>query len=160
MDKRKSNETGHRRRLRVLSLRVGGRSSRDSPSCSLSDHALSEKIQSDAVELPANIEFRDPRAATQSLARLRAFVSETVFAAFLQLLSSSPSPDSVVVLFERLMEPATDELATVFEKQPILIHYATLVFGYSGWLGETLIQNIDLFGRFGRARRPGPLLFA
>ena len=125
---------------------------RDSPSCSLSDHTLSDKIQSDAVELPANIEFRDPRAATQSLARLRAFVSETVLAAFLQLLSSSPSPDSVVVLFERLMEPARDELATVFEKQPILIHYATLVFGYSGWLGETLIQNIDLFGRFGRAR--------
>ena len=148
--KRKSNGPGHLRRSRVLSLRVGGRSGRDSPSCALCRHALTEKIQSETAGLPPNIEFRDPRAATQSLARLRAFVSETVFAAFLQFLSASPSPDSVVVRFERLIEQARGELATAFEKQPILIHYATLVFGYSGWLGETLILNIDLFRRLGR----------
>src|SRR5208283_5753710 len=147
--KRKSNGPGHLRRSRVLSLRVGGRSGRDSPSCALCRHALTEKIQSETAGLPPNIEFLDPRAATQSLARLRAFVSETVFAAFLQFLSASPSPDSVVVRFERLIEQARGELATAFEKQPILIHYATLVFGYSGWLGETLILNIDLFERYG-----------
>ena len=58
----------------------------------------------------------------------------------------------MVVQFERLMEAAPRELATAFEKQPILIHYATLVFGHSLWLGETLIQNIDLFPRFGRKK--------
>ena len=44
---------------------------------------------------------------------------------------------------------SSGELAAAFERQPILIHYATLIFGYSGWLGETLIRNVDLFERYG-----------
>jgi glutamate-ammonia-ligase adenylyltransferase len=103
----------------------------------------------DAMDLPANVEFRDPAAAALNLERLRGYVPSAVFEDFLQYLSASPSPDSVVVQFERLME-SSGELAAAFEKQPILIHYATLVFGHSGWLGETLIQNTDLFERFGQ----------
>ena len=52
--------------------------------------------------------------------------------------------------FERLIEAAPGELAAALETQPILILYATLVFGYSAWLGETFIQNVDLFRRLGR----------
>lgn len=103
----------------------------------------------DAVDLPPNTDFRDPAAAAVNLERLRRCVPSAVFDDFLQYLSASPSPDSVVVQFERLME-SSGELAAAFEKQPILIHYATLVFGHSGWLGETLIRNIDLFERFGQ----------
>ena len=109
-------------------------------------------VQSDAVELPPNIEFRDPAAAARNLGRLRRCVSKSVFDAFLQFLVTSPNPDSVVVQFERLMEPAPNEIATNFEKHPILIHYAALVFGDSVWLGETLIQNADLFPRFARGK--------
>jgi glutamate-ammonia-ligase adenylyltransferase len=111
---------------------------------------LTKNRQPDAVELLAGIEFHDPVAAAKNLSRSREVVSEPVFAAFLQFLATSPSPDSVVVQFERLMEAAPRELARAFEKQPILLHYATLVFGYSAWLGETLIQNLDLFRKVGR----------
>jgi glutamate-ammonia-ligase adenylyltransferase len=104
------------------------------------------------MELPPNIEFLDPVAAGVNLARLRGRVSEPVFTAFLQFLTTLPSSDSVVVQFERLMETSPRELATAFAKQPILVHYATLVFGHSLWLGETLIQNIDLFFRFGKGK--------
>jgi glutamate-ammonia-ligase adenylyltransferase len=113
---------------------------------------LVKKTHSGELELPPNLEFRDPAAAALNLARLRAWLSESVTTAFLQFLAVSPSPDSVVVQFERLMEASPCELATAFEKQTILIHYATLVFGHSMWLGETLIQNTDLFPRFGRKK--------
>ena len=112
---------------------------------------MTRKRQSDAVELPPDIEFRDPPAAARNLTRLCGCVSAVIFEAFLQLLSTSPSPDTVVVQFERFIEAAPDELAPLLEAQPTLIHYAALVFGHSGWLGETLIQNIDLLRRFGRA---------
>ena len=36
------------------------------------------------------------------------------------------------------------------EKHPFLLHYAMVVFGYSFWLGETLIHNPDLFQGFVR----------
>jgi [glutamine synthetase] adenylyltransferase / [glutamine synthetase]-adenylyl-L-tyrosine phosphorylase len=110
---------------------------------------MAKQRRTDALKLSPNTEFRDPAAATLNLDRLRGHVSPAVFDHFLQYLSASPSPDSVVVQFERLVE-SSGELAAAFEKQPILIHYAILVFGHSGWLGETLIRNIDLFGRFGQ----------
>ncbi len=105
----------------------------------------------DAADFPPNIEFRDPAAAALNLGRLRGCVPAVVFGHFQKYLAASPSPDSVVVQFERLME-SSGELVAAFEKQPILIHYATLVFGHSGWLGETLIRNIDLFERFGQSK--------
>ncbi len=135
----------------MLSLRFesdGG----PAPVRSLSCDALNDEKQSDAFELPPNIEFRNPAAAAQHLGRLRGSVPEPVFGAFLQFLKASPSPDSVLLQFERLMETAMGELASAFGKQTVLIHYATLVFGHSAWLGETLIQNVDLFRRLGRSR--------
>ena len=131
---------------------IRGRLGPDSRSLSFSCHALTKKQQLEAIDLPANVDFRDAATAVPNLARLRGSLPEPVFAAFLQFLATSPSPDSVVVQFERLMEAAPGDLATAFQKQPILIHYATLIFGCSAWLGETLIQNIDLFRRLGRSQ--------
>ena len=111
---------------------------------------MTEKKQFDAVELPSGIEFRDAISAARNLTQLRGSMPEGVFAAFLQVLGSSPSPDSVTIQFERLLEAAPEELSTTLGAQPVLIHYAALVFGHSGWLGELLIRNIDLLHRFGR----------
>jgi glutamate-ammonia-ligase adenylyltransferase len=112
---------------------------------------MTRHTRPDALDLPLHIQFRDPVAAAVSIERLRGRVSLVVFSDFLQYLSASPSPDSVVVQFERLME-SSPQLAAEFEKKPTLIHYAILVFGYSGWLGETLIRNTDLFTRFGQVK--------
>ena len=148
--KLKSNESRRLRTTCVLSLRFESDGA-STPICSVSCDALNDKRQSDAVELPPNIEFHNPAAAAQHLGRLRGSVPEPVFGAFLQFLKASPSPDSVLLQFERLMETAMGELASAFGKQTVLIHYATLVFGHSAWLGETLIQNVDLFRRLGRS---------
>jgi [glutamine synthetase] adenylyltransferase / [glutamine synthetase]-adenylyl-L-tyrosine phosphorylase len=112
--------------------------------------SVTKPAQSEAVHIPPNIEFRDPGAAARSLKRLRGRISTSVFEAFVPFLSASPNPDSVVVQFERLMEAAPAEVVGLFERQPILIHYAALVFGHSAWLGDTLIQNVDLFRRYSR----------
>ena len=66
------------------------------------------------------------------------------------MLSGSPNPDAAVNQFERLADAQSTELFRVLERHPFLLHYAIVVFGYSLWLGETLIHNPDLFHGFVR----------
>ncbi len=66
------------------------------------------------------------------------------------LLPSSSNPDAAVNQFERLVESASPDLLRLLEKHRFLIHYAIVVFAASSWLGETLIQNPDLFQGFVR----------
>ncbi len=113
---------------------------------------MSKKQQPDSVDVPVGIEFRDPVAAAVNLGRLRGHASESVIAAFLQYLTTSPIPDSVLVQFDRLLEAASGELAATMAAHPILVHYAVLIFGHSAWLGGALIKNMDLLHRFGRAK--------
>ena len=62
----------------------------------------------------------------------------------------SPNPDGAVNQFERLVEAQSTKLFRLLEKHPFLINYAIVVFGYSRWLGETLVHNPDLFQGFVR----------
>ena len=66
-------------------------------------------------------------------------------ARFRRLLTDVPDPDAALNLFERLTETAPPELFVAFDRDRALVHYALAVFGYSHFLGETLIQNTDLF---------------
>ena len=101
----------------------------------------------------SHIEFRDPEAARQNLARVGERVPPGVAAALPTLLAESPDPDSVLNLFERLTgAPENHELLRLFDPNRFLIHYAIAVFGYSQWLGETLLQNTDLFRSLSRDR--------
>jgi [glutamine synthetase] adenylyltransferase / [glutamine synthetase]-adenylyl-L-tyrosine phosphorylase len=59
-------------------------------------------------------------------------------------LADVPDPDSALNFFERLSEQAGEEVFRWFEKQRSLVHYALTVFGYSQYLGETLLHNTDL----------------
>lgn len=113
-------------------------------------HALTKITQTDMAELPPGVEFHDSAAAVRSLGRIRDRLSPEAFDTVCRFLADSPDPDSVVILLERLLEVAPDDLARNLATQASLVHYAVLVFGYSRWLGETLIQNSDLFRRFGR----------
>ena len=73
-----------------------------------------------------------------------------VSAAVPALLTDAPDPDGALNLFERLAATASPELFRLFERQRVLIHYALLIFGYSEYLGETLIKFPDLFHALGR----------
>ena len=106
----------------------------------------------------AQVGFGDAESAASRLAHIQQLVPAGVYASFTALLVASPTPDAVVNQFERLAESATStparrrlpgsaasELLSLLDKHPSLVHYAVVVFGYSVWLGETLIHNPDLF---------------
>ena len=94
---------------------------------------------------PLRLPFRDPEAAERSLVHICRLVPTGVYGSLVALLPASPAADAVVNQFERLTESSTAELLTLLDKHPSLVHYAVVVFGYSAWLGETLIHNPDLF---------------
>ena len=100
----------------------------------------------------ANVEFSHRQRAAQDFARIAERAPAAVIEALPPLLAESPDPDSALNLFERLTETASHDLFRLFSRQPFLIHYALAVFGYSQWLGETLIQNTDLFHSLARDR--------
>jgi [glutamine synthetase] adenylyltransferase / [glutamine synthetase]-adenylyl-L-tyrosine phosphorylase len=89
--------------------------------------------------------FRDPQAAHRNLARIAGRVPAAVARAIPPLLTDVPDPDAALNLFERLTETAPAELFRAFDRDRALVHYALAIFGYSHFLGETLIQNTDLF---------------
>jgi glutamate-ammonia-ligase adenylyltransferase len=102
--------------------------------------------------LPADIAFRDRERAAQTLARVAERVPAVVAQTLAPLLAESPDPDSALNGFERLSMLAGPELFRLMERHRELVHYALAVFAYSQWLGETLIQNPDLFQVFLREK--------
>jgi [glutamine synthetase] adenylyltransferase / [glutamine synthetase]-adenylyl-L-tyrosine phosphorylase len=111
------------------------------------------RSSSESKELEAvlgKVGFSDRQRAAQDFARLEERVPAAVLLTLPPLLAESPDPDSALNLFERLSESTGDELSRLFARQPFLVHYAIVVFGYSQWLGDTLIQNPDLFHQLAR----------
>src|SRR5215813_2996769 len=100
-----------------------------------------------------SIPFQDPAAARLMLERVSSRISATLRSPLLPLLAESPDPDSSLLLFERLVSEAPAELLRLLETHPFLAHYAIAVFGSSRYLGETLVQNTDLFHTFMREKR-------
>jgi glutamate-ammonia-ligase adenylyltransferase len=109
---------------------------------------VSKPVQA-APELPS-APFRDPDVARRNLARISGRVPEGVLRAIPPLLVEIPDPDAALNLFERLTESAPGELFRAFDRDRVLVHYALVVFGHSHFLGETLIQNTDLFNSLQR----------
>ncbi len=95
-------------------------------------------------ELP-QAPFTDAEAARRNLARIAERVPAGVVRAIPPLLTDVPDPDAALNLFERLTETAPGELFGALDRDRALVHYALAVFGCSHFLGETLIQNTDLF---------------
>ena len=92
--------------------------------------------------------FRERERARRNLESIRPRVSEETFRLLLSLLAESPDPDQALNLFERMLPetvPSGGPLASLFREHPRLLHYAVSILGHSYWLGETLIQNQDVF---------------
>ena len=101
------------------------------------------ELQHRDAAIAAQAESSD--AAVDHLAYVRKLVPAGIYGVLSALLTASPSRESTINQFERLAETASPELLAHIEKHPSLVHYAVVVFGYSAWLGETLIHNSDLF---------------
>ncbi len=105
----------------------------------------------DAPLPPAD--FREPQGAAANLRRIAAVAPAAVVSALGNLLPDLPDPDAALNLFERLCAGASPGLLRVFARQPLLVHYAVAVCGFSHYLGDTLIQNQGLLPQFERERQ-------
>ncbi|HWR13801.1 MAG TPA: hypothetical protein VN577_03175 [Terriglobales bacterium] len=82
--------------------------------------------------------------ARQTFGRIASRVHPAISDTVLSLLHELPDPDGALTLFDRLVENAGPEVLRLFEKRQSLTHYALTVFGFSQYLGETLLLNTDL----------------
>jgi [glutamine synthetase] adenylyltransferase / [glutamine synthetase]-adenylyl-L-tyrosine phosphorylase len=98
------------------------------------------------------VAFRDRAQADANLGRIAGRVSARTLETLPNLLAESPDPDAALNLLERLCESADTEVLRLFDRHPFLVHYAIAVFGYSQWLGDALLQNLDLLHTFARER--------
>jgi len=99
------------------------------------------------------IPFQDAAASRLLFDRISTKLSAALSDALPALLAESPDPDSALLLFERLATEASAETLRLLDAHPFLAHYAIAVFGSSRYLGETLVQNTDLFQTFLREKR-------
>ena len=98
----------------------------------------------------SKIAFADPVAAARNLARVQERMGSAAYDRLVQVLVDSPDPDGAVVMLGRLLEDSSGAAAAALSSDPILLRHTCLLFGHSRWLGETLIQNVDLLKRLGR----------
>ncbi|HEV2021375.1 MAG TPA: hypothetical protein VGQ94_02505 [Terriglobales bacterium] len=101
----------------------------------------------------SHIAFRDPEAAALNLERIATRAPHGVLDALPTLLAGSPDPDAALNLFEKLCAEGSGETLRLLDRHRGLIHYALAIFGYSQFLGETLIQNPDLLQQLSREKK-------
>ncbi len=102
--------------------------------------------------MTSRIAFQDAERALHALARVAAQLPPGLQEALPNLLAESPDPDGALNLLERLCAEGGAEVLRLMDRNRYLLHYAIAVFGYSPWLGETLVQNRDLFAALQRDR--------
>ena len=102
------------------------------------------KPKADARQLASADRTEDPGGGARDLVRLRQLTSAGICESLRSVLPSLPDPESAIQQFERLAETASRSLLVLLEEHPNLVYWAALVFAYSPWLGETLINNQDL----------------
>ena len=110
------------------------------------------RLEDAIAAVVARTEFLDPQAASEILGRIAGQVPTGTAEALITLLPDSPDPDGALASFERLLESGGRELMRLLDRHRFLIHYALVVFGYSRFLGDTLIRNPELLHAFLKER--------
>ena len=91
------------------------------------------------------VPFRDPQRARENFEQVQRRLPSGLAAVIPPLLADLPDPDAALNSLERWSEAAGAELIRLVDGHRSLVHYALNVFGYSQFLGETLLQNLDIF---------------
>ncbi len=92
----------------------------------------------------ATIAFSDPARAERNLLAVERQLPAGVWARLGILLAQVPDPDEALNDFERYLREAPETLFAYMEQYPAALHYLLLVFSYSRFLSETLIQQPEL----------------
>lgn len=101
----------------------------------------------------ARVPFVDARQARADFERISKLLSPVLLETLVSLLGHAPDPDGALNQLERLLSgERSTEIRQLFHQHPASLHFAVVVFATSKWLGETLIQNTDLFHTLDRDR--------
>ncbi len=100
----------------------------------------------------AAINFEDPGKAAGNLERLEEQLAPTLLTPLASLLSPSPDPDGALNLLERYAQGAPPQVLGELARYPAALSYLIAIFGYSGYLAETLLSEPQLVVQFARDR--------
>jgi glutamate-ammonia-ligase adenylyltransferase len=100
----------------------------------------------------AALKFEDPGKAAGNLERLEEQLAPTLLTPLASLLSQSPDPDGALNLLERYAQGAPPQVLGELARYPAALSYLVAIFGYSGYLAETLLSEPQLVVQFARDR--------
>jgi glutamate-ammonia-ligase adenylyltransferase len=100
----------------------------------------------------AAVPFQEPDKAEGNLTRLKRQLAPTLIVPLASLLTQSPDPDGALNLLERYAQDASPEVLGNLARHPAALSYLVAIFGYSGFLAETLLAEPDLVIQFARDR--------
>ena len=100
----------------------------------------------------AAIRFEDISRATGNLERLEEQLAPTLLTPLASLLAHSPDPDGALNILERYAQGAPPQVLGELARYPAALSYLVAIFGYSGYLAETLLSEPQLVVQFARDR--------
>ncbi len=100
----------------------------------------------------AGIKFEEVSKAEGNLERLELRLAPTLHTPLASLLASSPDPDGALNLLERYAEGTPPQVLAELAHYPTALSYLIAIFGYSGYLAETLLSEPQLVLQFARDR--------
>jgi glutamate-ammonia-ligase adenylyltransferase len=104
-----------------------------------------------------SIGFAEPTRAEENLKALEVRLPANLWGALPGLLAQSPDPDAALNYLERFSQAAPDELLRYISRHPPALHHLLVVFGFSRFLSETLIQEPELIRWLHRAGPQGSI---
>ncbi len=98
------------------------------------------------------IGFEDRVKAAGNIERLEEQLAPKLMAPLASLLFHSPDPDGALNLLERYAQGAPPQVLADLARVPAALSYLIAIFGYSGYLAETLLSEPQLVVQFARDR--------
>ncbi len=100
----------------------------------------------------AALHFEDLVKAAGNVERLEGQLAPKLMTPLASLLSHSPDPDGALNLLERYAQGAPPQVLAELARHPAALSYLVAIFGYSGYLAETLLSEPQLVVQFARDR--------
>ena len=98
------------------------------------------------------VPFEDFEKAEVNLARLEQQLAPTLMVPLASLLAHSPDPDGALNFLERYAQEALADVLGEIARYPVALSYLVAIFGYSGFLAETLLSEPSLVLQFAHDR--------
>ncbi|MBI3670974.1 MAG: hypothetical protein HY237_14485 [Acidobacteria bacterium] len=112
----------------------------------------------------SSIAFAEPARAESNLTLLEQHLPANLWSALPALLAQLPDPDGALNFLERYLRPDTEAVeatspartAAYLKRHPAALHHLLVIFSYSRFLSETLVQQPELITWLHRPARKGP----